>query len=353
MLRKWTLPKNLSIILSLNFIFNFYLDPKPKFCRGLGIRKHLAIGEHVDELFSDRDSDSHKSVHNRSLQHELPNTSRSGRTAVPVADKLHPSMRLRQAKNQIPAGLDDDEDILKYNGWGPKNRVTTAANKATSPRTYQCDEYPPAQFNQLGNVQSALCIEWYQNSGTQAPLLSNLVNICKLQKGQKVLYRVAGGCPSIQVKREEDDNVKQSPPLRPRADSSTITLSGTNATLRNPNGDGSLTYIAVDLGALQDGHYNLGVSLGGSVDNVTVLDSDGNTYANVDAPSGTTVQFTFDVSNNGSYVPFVLIAYTENAVNVSYAGNATVVASPTATNSGVRIASGVSLIIGLIIAIVL
>lgn len=168
-----------------------------------------------------------------------------------------------------------------------------------------------------------------------------------------MLYRVAGGCPSIQVKREEDDNVKQSPPLRPRADSSTITLSGTNATLRNPNGDGSLTYIAVDLGALQDGHYNLGVSLGGSVDNVTVLDSDGNTYANVDAPSGTTVQFTFDVSNNGSYVPFVLIAYTENAVNVSYAGNATVVASPTATNSGVRIASGVSLIIGLIIAIVL
>jgi hypothetical protein len=125
-----------------------------------------------------------------------------------------------------------------------------------------------------------------------------LVRNCDLRKGQKVLYRVAGGCPSSQVKREEDDNVKQSPvtpvkrkeddhveeslALHQRADSSTITLSGTNTTLRNPNGDGSLTYIAVDLGALQDGHYNLGVSLGGSVDNVTVLDSDGNTYAKCD-----------------------------------------------------------------------
>ncbi|KAH8805790.1 hypothetical protein F5884DRAFT_458996 [Xylogone sp. PMI_703] len=272
-------------------------------------------------------------------------------------------MRLRKANNQIAAGLNDDEDILEYNGGGYSNRITTGkcdsmfcseANKATAPRTYQCDEYPPAQFNQVGNVQSALCIERYQNSGTQGPLLSNLIRICGLKKGQKVLYRVAGGCPSSQVKREEDNNVKQSPALHLRADSSTITLSGTNTTLRNPNGDGSLSYIAVDLGALQDGHYNLGVSLGGTVDNVTVLDSDGNTYANVDAPSGGNVQFTFDVSNNGSYVPFALIAYTENAVNVSYTGNGTAVASPTpTTNSGVRIGPGVSLIIGLIIAILL
>jgi hypothetical protein len=117
MLRKWTLPKDLSIILSLNFIFNFYIDPKPKFCRGLGIRKHLAIGEHVDELFSDRDSDGHNSVHNRYLQHELPNTSRSGRTAVPVADKLHPSMLHTNRGDACPTGNPEHR-----RGDGPADR---------------------------------------------------------------------------------------------------------------------------------------------------------------------------------------------------------------------------------------
>jgi hypothetical protein len=49
--------------------------------------------------------------------------------------------------------------------------------------------------------------------------------------------------------------------------------------LRNPNGDGSLTYVAVDLGELGGGQYNLQVSLIGQVDNLTVLDSDGDDYA--------------------------------------------------------------------------
>jgi hypothetical protein len=123
-----------------------------------------------------------------------------------------------------------------------------------------------------------LCIEQYQNSGTQGPILADLVQYCNLRRGDKVLYRVEGGCPSTIVKREED-HVEESPALYPRADSTTITLSGANATLRDPNGDGSLTYVAIDLGTLQDGNYNIGVNLDGTVDNVTVLDSDGNKYA--------------------------------------------------------------------------
>jgi hypothetical protein len=131
-----------------------------------------------------------------------------------------------------------------------------------------------------------LCIERYQNSGTQGPLLKDLVNNCNLKKGQKVLFRVEGGCPSLSSKRDDHNpnkhlmkSAKESRILHPREDSSTIHISSSNATLRNPNGDKSLTYVAVDLGALDDGHYNLEVNLNGNVDNVTVLDSDGNTYA--------------------------------------------------------------------------
>lgn len=93
-----------------------------------------------------------------------------------------------------------------------------------------------------------------------------------------MLYQVEGGCPSTIVKRQEDP-VNISPALYSRADSTTITLSGANATLRNPNGDGSLTYVTIDLGTLEDGKYDIRVNIDKAVDNITVLDSDGNKYA--------------------------------------------------------------------------
>jgi hypothetical protein len=99
---------------------------------------------------------------------------------------------------------------------------------------------------------------------------------------------VEGGCPGNIVKRDE---TQEAPPadltdtaavaaraLLPRAGTA-IQLSGNNATLRDPRGDGSLTYVAIDLGTLQDGHYDLKVNLNGAVSNITVLDSDGETYA--------------------------------------------------------------------------
>jgi hypothetical protein len=110
-----------------------------------------------------------------------------------------------------------------------------------------------------------------------------LVQYCNVQKGEKVLYRVDGGCPSTIIKREENQ-VHESPALYSRADSTIITISGANATLRDPNGDGSLTYVTIDLGTLQDGKYDMSVNLDKTVDNVTVLDSDGNDYAKYDSP---------------------------------------------------------------------
>ncbi|KAM3067037.1 hypothetical protein ACMFMG_011817 [Clarireedia jacksonii] len=128
----------------------------------------------------------------------------------------------------------------------------------------QCDEGPPAAFNQKSNVQTRTCIHWYQNSGTQAPLLGQLVRNCELQRGDKVLVQIEGGCPGFPLKRSLREIVH---------------VTSTNATLHNPAGDGSFTYIALDLGELDSGHYDLDVSLDGHVDNITILDVNGDSYA--------------------------------------------------------------------------
>ncbi|RTE68450.1 hypothetical protein BHE90_017172 [Fusarium euwallaceae] len=268
-----------------------------------------------------------------------------------LVDSTCRGMLARKNAGQLPKGLNDWEDILQYNGPGPANRITNVvckdfcseANTAMGKNSYQCDEYPPAAFNQATNVQTRLCIEQYQNSGTQAPILSALVRECKLKPGDKVLYRVEGGCPGNIVKRDE---TQEAPPadltdtaavaaraLLPRAGTA-IQLSGNNATLRDPRGDGSLTYVAIDLGTLQDGHYDLKVNLNGAVSNITVLDSDGETYANVDSPPSGTVNLSFDVAVGNLYVPFAVIAYTEKAINVSFTGTGTLNSSSNPSSSG-------------------
>jgi hypothetical protein len=106
-------------------------------------------------------------------------------------------------------------------------------------------------------------------------MLGNIVTNCDLQPGDKLLIHIEGGCsqfaPPINSNKAESERV-----LRKRQD---ISISNSNTTLRNPNADRSLTYVAVDLGDLGPGTYNLQVSLGGQVDNLTVLDSDGESYA--------------------------------------------------------------------------
>jgi hypothetical protein len=127
-------------------------------------------------------------------------------------------------------------------------------------------------FNQLSNVQSQTCIDWYQNSGTQAPIISGIVRNCDIKAGDKMLVHIEGGCSQFVYKRSQL-------PDRMLQRRQTIQVSSSNATLRNPNGDGSLTYVAVDLGELANGHYDVQITLDGQVTNVTVLDSDGEEYA--------------------------------------------------------------------------
>lgn len=142
-----------------------------------------------------------------------------------------------------------------------------------------------AAFNQKSNAQTRLCIRSEQNSGTQAPILSDLVRNCKLKKGDKVLFRVDGGCPPPRIKRNEDQVMGHiiqglsEPALRSRQEGTTIELSDFNYTVLQPFGDNSLSFIGMPLGDLPDGKYNLNINAGKSVSNVTVMDADGETYA--------------------------------------------------------------------------
>jgi hypothetical protein len=120
-----------------------------------------------------------------------------------------------------------------------------------------------------------MCIDRYQNPGTQGPMLSAIVQNCDLQAGDKMMVHIEGGCGQFAT-AVNNNNKRKDGALRKRQ---AIQISNSNATLRNQNADGSLTYVAVDLGQLGGGQYNLQVSLGGLIDNLTVLDSNGDNYA--------------------------------------------------------------------------
>lgn len=99
-------------------------------------------------------------------------------------------------------------------------------------------------------------------------MLGGVVTNCKMSPGDKLLIKIEGGCGQFAPPGKTLLNKRQ-----------TISISDSNTTLRDPLADGSLTYVAVNLGDLGPGVYNLQVSLGGQVDNLTVLDSDGESYA--------------------------------------------------------------------------
>ena len=56
-------------------------------------------------------------------------------------------------------------------------------------------------------------------------------------------------------------------------------MNAQNNTLRDPYGDGSLQYIGLPLGNLENGYYDLNVDFDGSIDNIAVVAADGSTYA--------------------------------------------------------------------------
>ncbi|KAF7374021.1 hypothetical protein MSAN_00282600 [Mycena sanguinolenta] len=295
-------------------------------------------------------------------------------TSVPgETDQLIYSMCLgistRLKNGEILNGLDDGEDILEYNGKGVRNQVVDCTGFCRDLSTasglgvgsFQCDEYPPASLNPAGGAQTRWCVPRYQNSGTQGPMLANFLNKCGVQPKDKVLVKINGGCSKYNFPRNFkpvysifDDVFSPLPvsstPTHPALNNkemitahilqrrATIQLDASNATLRNPNGDSSLTYVAVEIDELADGHYSFEVSFAGgtTIDNVTVMNKYGDEYATVAQPSGS-ASLSFDISD-GSNLPAALIAWTTNPVNVTYSGSGTLTANGTTSSGAVSAA---------------
>ncbi|KAJ7226193.1 hypothetical protein C8J57DRAFT_1481795 [Mycena rebaudengoi] len=264
----------------------------------------------------------------------------------------------RVKNGKIQSGLDDGEDILEYNGKGVRNEADcrgfcqdVSAASGLGAGSFQCDEYPPATLNPVGGGQTRWCVPRYQNSGTQGPMLSNFLRRCGLKAKDKVLVKIKGGCNKYKFPRNfEPDSTfdvfnpvpvspTSTPPvlinqvpahtLQRRA---TVQLDASNGTLRNPNGDSSLTYVAVEIDELADGHYDFQVTFeGGTIDNVTVMNKYGDEYATAVAPSGT-ASLSFDI-NDGSNLPAALIAWTTKAVYVKYSGSGILTATTGAASS--------------------
>lgn len=170
----------------------------------------------------------------------------------------------------------DGEDVLTYAG-GRGQRGTQAGCKGFCTQQnkgraradrLECDEYPPASFYEGGGFSSRVCVPWYQNSGTQGPMLSRILAVCGLQKGQQLKVRIKGGCKNNNVRRQQSGS-----------SNTQLDLSGKNDTLRDPYGDGSVTYVAVGLGELSLGRYEVAFSTDTDIDSAVVLNSAGDEYA--------------------------------------------------------------------------
>ncbi|KAJ6571555.1 hypothetical protein B0H19DRAFT_662564 [Mycena capillaripes] len=274
----------------------------------------------------------------------------------------------------IQSGLDDGEDILEYNGKGVRNETDcrgycqdVSAASGLGVGSFQCDEYPPATLNPVGGAQTRWCVPRYQNSGTQGPMLSNFLRRCGLGAKDKVLVKINGGCNKFNFPRNfEPDSIldvfKPVPVLESQTPTppvltnevtthllqrrATVQLDAFNGTLRNPNGDLSLTYVAVEIDELADGHYTFQVSFeGGTIDNFTVMNKYGDEYATALAPSGS-ASLSFNISD-GSNLPAALIAWTTKAVNVTYSGSGILTTNTTANNGGVSAVIGPFLLLSL------
>ncbi|PLN79982.1 hypothetical protein BDW42DRAFT_201424 [Aspergillus taichungensis] len=225
-------------------------------------------------------------------------------------------------RHNIWTDLAKGEDVLTYGGPAKKNPDATDRRKDVQCKKFyksdcealgkkrgvamECDEYPPAMSLEGGGLATRMCVPAKQNSRTQGPQFRLFVTTCGLKRGDKFLLRLKGGCSRFNFPARRDDATQ------------TVGIADEDVTFRDPNDDGSLTYVAVGLGDLKVGHYEIDAKFNGSVREAVVLNQYGDEYASLDSPSQS-AKMSFDVTDD-YYQPAALIAYTEHPVKVSYNG---------------------------------
>jgi hypothetical protein len=215
------------------------------------------------------------------------------------------------------------EDILTYDGPAKTNprvaerRSMVCKDDTCARQGLECDEYPPAMTAEGGGFATEVCVPAWQNSKTQGPILGIFARRCNLKAGDKFLLRLEGGCDRFRFPARRD--VEPTFNMLARR-SSNESISGSNGTLADPNGDGSLTYVATHLGQLKAGNYEFDLDLSGAtVVQVEVVNQYGDSYALIDNPSSS-AHLSFDIADNMS-LPAALVAYTEQSFTLTYSGS--------------------------------
>ena len=108
-------------------------------------------------------------------------------------------------------------------------------------------------------------------------MLGSLVTKCGLVKDDKIKVRIEGGCKGFNFQKRDELGELDHAYLQTR--DTTLSLTSSNATLRNPMGDGSMTYVALTTDELDNGHYDFTVDFDGPIHNVTVMNKYGDVYA--------------------------------------------------------------------------
>jgi hypothetical protein len=110
-------------------------------------------------------------------------------------------------------------------------------------------------------------------------MMSRLISACGIlgKKNQKIKVRIVGGCKNIPIP-PSNGLVPRS--IAERQETSfVVDLSSSNSTLRDPDEDGSLKYVAANFDQLADGTYSVGVTFDGIIERVAIVNKYGDEYA--------------------------------------------------------------------------
>jgi hypothetical protein len=97
---------------------------------------------------------------------------------------------------------------------------------------------------------------------------------CNLQDGDKFIIRIEGGCGDLGLKERQASETTSAA----GSTASTIHLAGSNDTLRNPSSfadSNTPNYIALQLGELTQGRYDVKVDLSEEITELYVVDGEG------------------------------------------------------------------------------
>ncbi|KAF1977883.1 hypothetical protein BU23DRAFT_452038, partial [Bimuria novae-zelandiae CBS 107.79] len=173
-----------------------------------------------------------------------------------------------------------------------------------------------------GAFATRICVPEEQNSKFQGKELNSLRSRCNLQRGDKFVIRIDGGCKDVPAPVDW----YLDPPEKRQLDFSTraiatekVDINGTDPSWKDLQGNGTDTFLALGLDQLLQGRYEVSVMFDGTVTRLSVADNSGEEYAAVDdSVSPATLQFTVE---EDLYVPAALFVDTAQNISVTYTGS--------------------------------